>query len=418
MHSVLGRTLAMALLSMGLGVCLGAAAWGDGRAPVLALALPLAVAFSRTRALAACVAAGYALGTLRYNAAFVATWFDDNLAIGLGIILALAVITALVWCIGWSSSARPARRAAAITVAWILAVLPPATLAVPGHPLVATGYLLPAFGWFGVALSLAAPGSLVWAAARIESLRMRVSLAVGALAVLGALGFLIGGQERPNEVRGVQTIDTAWGMHTGLEDTLLRVENMPKAQVSPHTVTVVWPESILGRYDRATYPVLNLELLGPAKRAGRVHVIGMDIPMPRDRLLNSAVAFYPDGSTATATARQPAPLALWRPWKNEGTFLANWSASNMLNLGQGDRAALIFCFEEYLPVLYLLNEALDQPTVYLALANTWAAKHPQSSAIQTGHSLGMAKLFGRDYLKAENRPSNGRNTNWSPSVAP
>ena len=177
------------------------------------------------------------------------------------------------------------------------------------------------------------------------------------------------------------------------------------ARPEPAAATVVWPESIIGRYDPAMYQVLDLEVLRPSRRAGRTQIIGMDIPLPGNRELNSAVAFYPDGTTATATARQPAPLSLWRPWRTTDTFVANWAAHNVLQLGQGDRAAVIFCYEEYMPVLYLLNEALDHPTVYLAMTNTWAAKEAGAAAIQTWHSLGMARLFGRPYLKAENRPA-------------
>lgn len=405
------------LLGLVLGACLGAAAWGEGRAPVLALALPFAVAFSSSRWQAFCMAAGYALGMLRYNASFVATWFDGNMAVGVGVVGLYAMVTGLVWCVAWTSSTHPWRRAGAMVLAWTLAVLPPAAIAVPGHPLVAIGYLLPGFGWLGVVLSIATPATLVWALAATPISRpIRVAAGAGMLALLGGLGYLLHGEPASRMVRGVQPVSTAWGAYKVPDDSLGRIEAMARAPVSPEAVVVVWPESIIGRYEPSTYPVLDLELLRPSRSNGRVHVIGMDIPQQGDRLLNSAVAFYADGRSATATARQPAPIALWRPWKDEGTFLANWAAHNMLNLGQGDRAAVIFCYEEYLPALYLLNEALDKPTVYLALANTWAAKHPASAAIQTGHSFGMAKLFGREYLKAENRPAGGA-ADWSPSVA-
>jgi hypothetical protein len=42
--------------------------------------------------------------------------------------------------------------------------------------------------------------------------------------------------------------------------------------------------------------------------------------------------------------------------------------------------------------------------MYVAVTNTWAAQSPVAAEIQTQHSLGMARLFGRPYVKAENRP--------------
>jgi hypothetical protein len=400
-----------------LGAALGVTAWGEGRVPVLALTLPLFVAFAKSRLQAFAVGAGYAVGMLRYAAGFVSAWFDDSVTIGIGVVLVYALCTGLVWCVGWSASVVPSRKALAITAAWILALVPPFCVAVPGHPLVAAGYLMPGAGWLGAFLGLAAPAAAVWVLSHGAVARRTHRWIIGTCAC-GLAGAGIALHEPPpiQPVRGVQPVRTQWGGLRSQDDALQRTELIGRVKAASGTATLVWPESILGRYEPSMYFVLDIEALQAARSAGLVQVIGMDIPLQGKGLLNSAVAFYPDGSTATAVARQPAPISLWRPWRATDTYVASWAAHNMLKLGQGDRAAVIFCYEEYLPVLYLLNEALDRPTMYLALANTWAARDATSSAIQTWHSLGMAKLFARDYLKAENRPAAGM-TNWSPSVA-
>lgn len=387
--------------------------------PVGAIALPLVLAFAGSRARAFAVGAGYALGMLRYNAAFVGAWFDDSLLIGAGVVLLYALCSGMVWCLGWSRSPAAHRKAFAAVGTWGLALMPPICLAVPGHPLVAAGYLLPGAGWLGVVASAALPAALIWLLAHHATpVKWKPAWGVASLAaLLAATGLALHTPTSPNGVRGVQAVRTEWGGLKSPDEALQRMEVMGRFAAASGSVALVWPESVLGRYDPSMYGALELEVLRPARASGRVQVIGMDIPLRGERLLNSAVAFYPDGSSATAVARQPAPLSLWRPWRSTYTFVASWTAHNMLNLGQGDRAAVIFCYEEYLPVLYLLNEALDRPTVYLALANTWAARDATSAAIQTWHSLGMAKLFGRDYLKAENRPAGAAGA-WSPSVAP
>jgi len=169
---------------------------------------------------------------------------------------------------------------------------------------------------------------------------------------------------------------------------------------------VFWPESIIGEYDPSLYGILEMDVLRPAERHGQTTIVGIDLPYPGRRFENAAVAFYPDGRSAVAVARQPAPVSLWRPWAKQGTFLADWKANNMLSLRSGQRVAIIFCYEEYMPILYLINEAKDRPDMYVALANTWAERSPVGSEIQTQHSLGIARLFGRPYVKAENRPAN------------
>lgn len=398
-----GGALMFCAAGLAAGAVLGVAAWGEGRVPVLALALPLLIVFSRTRGQAFSVAFGYALGMLRFSAAFVASWFNDNLAIGALVVLAFAAITSTVWCLGWTKSRRWPVRLLAITGAWLLALA--ANTGVPGHPLIAMGYVLPGTGWLGVGVSLAIPALALAGARVLRTKRARIGSAAAVLVVLGASGVLLCRQPPAGPARGIQGQVTHWGALKGEDEALARMQRMGATRPDQLAATVVWPESIIGRYDPSLYQVLDLELLEPSRRAGRTQIIGMDIPLRGNRELNSAVAFYPDGRTATATARQPAPLSLWRPWRKTDTFVADWTAHNMLAVGQGDRAAVIFCYEEYMPVLYLLNEALDHPTIYLAMTNTWAAKDAGAAAIQTWHSWGMARLFGRTYIKAENRPT-------------
>lgn len=371
--------------------------------PVLALLVPVVLAFSRSRLQAFCFAAGYAIAVLRFSASFIAAWFDDQVVIGAAAVLAYGLLSGSVWAFGWTASRRIAVRCLAITAAWLLALA--AGIAVPGHPVIGAGYLLPGTGWGGVAFALALPSLALCVATAIATPVLRSTASVGLLALLCAAGVLLG--EPPptgTAARGIQPQRTHWGRLRGQDDALTRLQRMGAMAHEQQGASLAWPESIIGRYELAMYPVLELELLRDARRSGRTHIVGMDIPARGKRLFNAAVAFYPDGRTATAIARQPAPVSLWKPWRNDGSFVADWTANNMLAMGQGDRAAVIFCAEEYMPVLYLLNEALDAPTVYLALTNTWAARSPAAAAIQTWHSLGMARLFGRPYLKAENRP--------------
>ncbi|MEJ8839377.1 conjugal transfer protein TraB [Ramlibacter sp. AN1133] len=396
--------LAHACAGVAAGAALGWGAWGGGRVPVLALALPLLVAFSRSRLQAFCVAFGYALGVLRFAPSFIASWFDGNMAIGLAAVAAYALIAGLVWSCGWSGSSHLWVRQAAISGAWLLALA--ACIGVPGHPLIAAGFVLPGTGWAGAGIALGLPACALLAAHKLASSRgLRGGALLAVLACLAIAGLALFQPPPEGTVPGVHAQRTAWGALRGEQAALLRMQWMGAARQSPVPATVVWPESILGRYEPALYPVLEIELLRESRREGRTQIIGMDIPLVGNRMLNAAVAFYPDGRTATAVARQPAPLSLWKPWRSTETFIADWSARNMLDLGQGDRAAVIFCYEEYLPLLYLLNEARDDPTAYVALTNTWAAQSEGAALIQTWHSLGMARLFARPYLKAENRPS-------------
>lgn len=387
------------------GTALGWAAWGEGRAPVLAILLPLGVALCRTRLQAFVLAGGYAIGVLRTTGVFIAGWFDNNPAVAVGSVLVYAAVAGATWCIGWSAGRSPAARAGWMALAWVLALAPPFALGMPGHPLVAAGYLAPGAGWVGVLLALGAAALCGAAPALIERVRLahRVAGVAALISALAAIGLLVPGA--PAAPKGVHAHQTKWGKLESAVQGIDRMQMMGRQAAPDGTILAFWPEAILGRWDPAMHQVLDLELLARARRAGRTEVVGMDIVLPGQLLLNGAVAFHPDGSTQTVLARQPAPMSLWRPWRSSDTFLADWRASNVLTLGPDERAAVIFCYEEYLPALYLLNELRDRPTMYVTLANTWAARERTAAAIQTWHSLGMARLFGRPYVKAENGPA-------------
>ena len=395
------------LLAAAVGFALGFASWGEGRAPTLAVALPLAVALCRSRGQAFLLGAAYSAGILRHTVSFIGGWFEGSIGMGLVGVAGYAVASGAVWSMGWSRSDSAWIRAAAVCLAWCVALLPPAALVVPGHPLIAMGYLLPGSGWIGVTTSLLAPAAAVGACAHWGwSLRRLLPAGAMALAALATAGVLPAGGDR-RAALPLQTVSTQWGRLNGADAALSRNAEMGTVERSlpaSQPATLVWPESIIGRYDPSMFPVIELELLRPAQRSGRTHIVGMDVPIHGVGLLNSAVAFYPDGSSATATARQPAPVALWRPWA-KGAFVADWTARNILLVGEGDRAAIIFCYEEYMPFLYLLNEGRDSPTLYIAMSNTWAAPDLAADVIQGMHSQGMAKLFGRPFFRSVNRPS-------------
>ena len=383
------------------GGVLGVAAWGEGRVPLLALALPLLVAGSASRAHALWLAAGYATGVLRHAVTFIAGWFDDRLTVGVAAVAVYALATGALWSCGWSGHRAVGRRIAAITAAWWLALA--AGIVVPGHPLVAAGFAVPGTGWWGVLLAAAAPAAALALLDRFPARRQQRAGAALLLLPLAGAGALLPSPGIQAHGGALQAQSTAWGALRDPDEVLVRIARMGQVSAAaPAGSTLIWPEGILARYERALEPVLAIEVLQRARALRQTVVIGLDLPTPEGRLRNAAVAFFPDGRRAVASARQPAPLSLWQPWRATGTFVADWGARNVLALGT-ERAAVIFCYEEYMPVLYLLNEAWDAPTLYLALANTWAARHPEAAAIQTWHSLGMARLFGRPYLKAENR---------------
>jgi apolipoprotein N-acyltransferase len=209
-------------------------------------------------------------------------------------------------------------------------------------------------------------------------------------------------------VGDIAAVSTNWGASKDEWEILERIERIGRTNdrfaQDTDVHVIIYPEAVIQRYDPALYPVLRMEVIDAAARAGQTIILGADIPTKSGNLQSGAIAFYPDGKTATAIARQTVPIALWKPWQASDSFLTDWTANNLLTLKDGVIARVIFCYEEYIPLLSLINEALDAHNIVVVMANTWASKDVLGATIQAQHSEGIAKLFGKRLLRAENRP--------------
>ncbi len=170
---------------------------------------------------------------------------------------------------------------------------------------------------------------------------------------------------------------------------------------------LVLPETAIGRFDPTFAAVLKAEVAAQVQATGQSVLLGTEIGQADGTNENLALLIRPDGTNDYARQRQPAPLSMWAPWKN-GHFPSDWSSNNILQISPEIRARVMFCYEEYIPALHLLNEALDEHNLVIVMANAWAAPNLATTDIQAAHSEGMVRLFGKRYLRSEN---------YQPSVA-
>ena len=400
------------LIAAGVGGVIGFGAWGEGRMPFLAALLPFATGISGSRGRAFVMGLAYVLATERAGPGFMAAWFDGSVLTSAVLWLGSGVVGGLAWSLGWTASSVPWRKAAASVLAWVVTLLPPVAVVVMGHPIIAWGSIMQGTGWFGVLSSVAVPAFFMWNFAKSPwTLRTMTLLFIPvAGAVVGVSVYAYNASE--NRVVGdIVAVSTNWGSAKDEWEILERIERIGRtndrfAQESDVRV-IIYPEAVLQRYDPALYRILKMEIIDAAARAGQTIVLGADLPTKSRNFESGAIAFYPDGKTATAIARQTVPFALWKPWQASDSFLTDWTANNILRLKEGVTARVIFCYEEYIPLLSLINEAKDAHNIVVVMANTWASKNKLGATIQSRHSEGIANLFGKRLLRAENRPKNG-----------
>lgn len=411
----LGNVAGVALLVLVFGLLgcgLGLAAWAPGRSPVASILLPVLWIMAPTRATAFAATAAYHLAVVRFLPDFAGTWMNDP-RLGFLCWLGIGLACGAVWAAFWPRSRKPSVVALATCGALATLLLSPIAAISPGHPLVGWGFFAPGTGWLGVALMFllsAAAASVVRSVASTGRLQQLGNIA--GLCLLAAAFALRGPMSEPGNMRlagrvgGVNTQLGGFPAFGSLEvmERLARIgrATMQLAGGDDEIQTVVFPEGIVGIYDPSLYPAMELEIVRPIARTGQTVLIGADLRSGAGTFQNIALVFRPDGSSAWIAARQTTPVTQWRPWNKDMHFPADWLASSTITLGGGVRARVMFCHEEWMPVLHLLSEAREPHNLVIAVSNLWAASDPVADYLQGTHSVGMARLFGRKLVRSVN----------------
>lgn len=391
-------------LVFALGACLGWLAWGEGRTALLALAMPMCLTVLSGRLAVYFFAAGYHLAVLRGAVVFIGGWFDT---IWMGLLgwTVLGIVGALPWALSWWAQAdRPWTRVASVLAGFLLSLLPFFAVLQGGHPLFGWGYALEGMGWVGIIIALAITGLFAWMP-KVE--RMRV------LAVLIPALLVVSFTQQRAEMRGagpVHAVATHLGAPpTGDRETVdryLKVGEIIKGVrrgLDDDGLILLFPETTLGAYD-SSFRFNNRMLMATVEVSKIGVVIGREVTQEDGTRLNQALYLNPKGEEQIVNQSNPALLSMWAPWKND-RFTIDWARDNRLYLDGGTVARVLICYEEFLPFIFLRDEWRGGHDLVLALSNAWPTDDMTLAGVQATHTEGMAKLFGRKVVRAENRPT-------------
>jgi len=406
--------LGVAVGLMVAAATLGWLAWPT--APALAVLIPLVWALSPSRWSAAGVGAFYVLSAARFLPDMAGRWFD-SVPVGIALLLGIGLVAALVYGSLWRRRWTPLTLASAAVALLLLTMV--GAVVLPGHMLVGWGFLLPGWGWFGVACMfivtpLLAVALAIWLPRRFARWWTPTAALGVVVLVVGVLGERPADSPTAGRLAGsVGAINTQWGEfpEPGSMEVIQRIMKIGQAAQQlaggeGGLSTVVFPETVLGRYDPSLFPVIQMEIANRIKATGQTVVVGADVMSGPGRYLNAAIIVRPDGSTSWLSARQTTPVGQWRPW-HALHMPADWLAPSVVELGPGIKARLMFCHEEYMPLLHLLSEAREPHNLVVGLANLWAASDALPNAVQSAHTEGMARLMGRRWVRAVNTAAAG-----------
>ena len=396
-----------------VGLALAFAAWGPGRTPALALLLPLLWVGAPSRATAFVLTGAYHLGVVRFLPEFAGNWFQ-SLTAGYGLWIAVGLLCGGAWALCWPKDRGALRVVLSAAAALVLTVVPPFGAVLPGHPLIGMGYLFPASNWFGVCAFLLVTVAGCWLARTWLPRRYPNRLCTGGVLMLVVAAFLwfVGATPDSNggKVAGrIGALDSRWGGYPKRDslEVMSRISQVGLATArlaggDDGINTLIFAESVLGVYDPSLYPVIELEVLRKTRETGQTVVVGADLEYGDKQLQKIAIVFRPDASYVTA--RQSVPVAEWKPWARKSHFPVDWLATSTVDIGGGIRARIMFCYEEYLTGLHLLSEMQGEHQMVVAISNLWASENTLTSFVQASHTEGMARLFGRKWVRAVNFP--------------
>ncbi len=377
------------------GTSLGALcgfAWGQPSAPWLmaaALLVPAMWGRSSTRLQAWATVFAYYLATSRGLPLGTGIFFENTAPLWFG--WALWIISSLVNASLWGIFWHPKRmhRAWILPLILIATSLPPFGLLNWTHPIVASGVILPGFGFLGLSILIA-----------LYALTVNFPRVATATVILMS-GFAHSFYQPIKPLPHWKSIDTHFGkLASGSNDFVSAFERIlyvrEKANALPSHTVLVLPETLLGTFTEVTRQTLR-SVEEQLRQKESIILVGAEIQSGK-KFKNVLIAL---GTSVQEilVQRVPVPIGMWRPWSDGGT------ESDILGKGIAQianvRLAYLICYEQLLvfPVLYSMA---SNPQILIGAANNWWARNTSIPIIQRQSLEAWGSLFSVPVTMAVN----------------
>jgi ABC-type proline/glycine betaine transport system permease subunit len=315
--------------------------------------------------------------------------------VGLVLCLAAAALLALPWGLLFTRTQGTA--AISVSLCVLLTAIPPLGIIGWASPLLSAGVLFPGSKWFGLLLIF---GFLSLA-------RFKPAETVGCLALCALVAHFH--YKQPQIPAGWEAVNTNYGGAGQGEIDFATEYNTAQAMqttiVESHATVLLFPEHLLTHWNESTDAFWGNTLTALASQH-RTVLMGAGINPPRTsrkpfaqkQYLNVLLA-RGEENTALYQERIPVPIAMWRPFSDDGVPLKLFARGTIRIHNQN--AAVLICYEQVL-VWPFLSSALEHPTVLMTASNDYWAKNTPIPAIQQASAASWARLFHLPVLSASN----------------
>jgi hypothetical protein len=315
--------------------------------------------------------------------------------IGLFLCLTAAGLLALPW--GLVFIRGRAGVAFCVPLCILLTALPPLGIIGWASPLLSAGVLFPGSKWFGLAFI-----SIFLSVFRFKAAQSLLGL------MFCALVFHFQYTE-PRLPAGWEAFNTNFG-GVGQGDPDFTTEyntaqTMQTTILESHATVLLFPEHLVAHWNESTDAFWGDTLTSIAAQQ-RTVLIGAGISRPasvKNRFVQTSylnvLLARGEENTAVYQERIPIPIAMWKPFSDDGVPLKLFGRGTIHIYAQ--KAAVLICYEQVL-VWPFLSSALEHPTVLLTASNDYWAKNTRIPAIQQSSAASWARLFNLPVLSATN----------------
>lgn len=381
------KALVPTLVAVPLAGAIGAAAWGSSLAALALAPLSVSLWATRTTRLAAwlvmlayylAAARGLPFGAARFFGSDTPAIFSALLWFGASLALSAP------WACLWARQGYYWR----VPLALVLCTVPPVGLVGWANPATAAGVFFPALGWLGLVAMVAALAALCYWPAR----------SVAVLAVAALAGSFVNSPAAPSWIQAHQT---AYGGSGGAGRDFMRDyaanQAMIELAVSSKAPFVLFPETVAGLWNPATAELWE-DAAAHLRATGRTALVGAEVPIEGTGRTRNALVFVGHHS-GELVQRIPVPVSMWKPWADAGTE-ANLFGDGIGQVN-GQRAAVLVCYEQLLVWPMLLSQA-EGPEIVIGAANDYWAAETSIPGIQTMTLRAWTRLFSVPLVVAVN----------------
>lgn len=397
------------LLIIAAGVLLPVMAWGWLPNPAWVLLLPVLWMAARTRLVAAGVAVSY-FAMVNHQWASTAATFDPSIGLlgGSALVLALVLLQASPWILFWSETPTTFQLVTRVLLLLVVSLAPPLGIVAGGHPLHGAGAVFAGWGWFGIAATVLL---IIWGAHAWLFMRRQQYLSAGVVLAVLAIGSVASMlSPAPPAPEGWLAVQTKLGSRPPLLDAgypefdRRMIAAVEEAAFASGAKVVVAPEG-------AAQFWTNVSEFDWRRRIDYVHdfrkvsvLTSGDWVSPKvgsqdPDLHFAAILLRPNRDDQVVFQRAPIPYAMWRPGM-EGHYQSHWLGSGTL-LVDGKTVMVSFCYEDFLPFLYLSSFARGKVEGIVSVSSLWYAS-PEAIKVKALHVKSWAQLFGVPLITASN----------------